>query len=426
MSRQYDHPGVGAVPIAPPPLGRSSAISRDAKQAVSLVVLCQIVHGLTFSAIPLLLPLVRADLGIGFAEAGLLSAVATLSYALGQVPAGFLADRYGATRLVFVGLLGWSVFSLVFGLIHDYWLALASQFLAGAFRSLLFAPGLALLAAWFPKERRASAMSLYMVGGVAGNVLMSLCAPLLAAHYGWRAALMLLALPGIAFAFVYKLKAKERAGVRPGARIDLNALMGLVRQPLMWVCFGLQMVRFSTVTAFTVWLPSLLVADRGFSVQAAGWIVASSAVFAAAGNAFGGYLCDRLRNPPRLIGAALALLSVSALLLVWVEDSALLIASIALYALLMQFYFGALFLVPVEVLGPRFTGSATGFANLFANLGGFATAFALGVLKDASGRFTLGFVAIAAVCVIGVGLSAVLARMRRRALAFQRTIRLEA
>ena len=140
-------------------------MSRAGINTTWLVVLCQLAHGLTYTAIPLLLPLIRADLGISFTQAGMLSAVATLSYALGQIPAGFLADRFGARRPFYIGLCGWSALSLCFGLIHDYRLALASQFVAGAFRAMMFAPGLTLLASWFPPQRRATAMSLYMVGG---------------------------------------------------------------------------------------------------------------------------------------------------------------------------------------------------------------------------------------------------------------------
>ncbi|MEY4599302.1 MAG: hypothetical protein RLZZ445_2099, partial [Pseudomonadota bacterium] len=102
---------------------------RDRILTVSLVILCQIVHGISFSAMPLLLPLIREDLHITFTQAGLLSAAATFSYALGQIPAGFLSDRYGPKRLFFIGLLGWSVFSVFLGLIHLFWMAVISQLL---------------------------------------------------------------------------------------------------------------------------------------------------------------------------------------------------------------------------------------------------------------------------------------------------------
>jgi ACS family D-galactonate transporter-like MFS transporter len=394
----------------------ASTLNRDRVNTVALVVFCQVVHGLTFSAIPLLLPLIREDLQISFTQAGMLSAAATLSYAFGQIPAGFLSDRFGPKRLFFIGLLGWSALSLCFGLIHVFWLALVTQLIAGAFRALLFAPGLALLASWFPPERRATAMSFYMLGGFAGTIVLSLGGPLLTAHYGWRAAFVSFAALGIATAFVYKALAKEKPRKQPLQILALTDVFQLFRYPIMWVCSGLQFVRFSVVTAFNFWLPSLLVADRGLSVQTAGLVVAMSAAFTAPSNTVGGYVSDRLKNPPLVIGGALTILACTSTLLVVVESIPLLLLVIAVNSIFLQFYFGPLFFVPMEVLGQRIAGTTTGFSNLFANLGGFFTAYALGVVKDRAGTFTWGFVGISALCLIGVALSVVLARMRKRAL----------
>lgn len=391
-------------------------MGRDGVTTVTLVVLCQLVHGISFSAMPLLLPLIREDLHISYTQAGLLSAAATLSYALGQIPAGFLADRYGPKNLFFIGLLGWSAFSLCLGLAHAFWLAVATQLLAGGFRALLFAPGMTLLASWFPPERRATAMSLYMLGGFAGTIVLSLAGPLLSALYGWRAAFMFFAALGIASAFIYQHMAREKPRTQPRQHPAFAEIAQLFRHPVMWVCSGLQFVRFTVVTAYMVWLPSLLMVDRGLSVQTAGLIMAMSAAFAAPSNTLGGYVSDRLRNPPRIIGGALLVLACTSTLLVIVESMPLLLLVIAVNSIFLQFYFGPLFLVPMEVLGPRIAGTATGFSNLFANIGGFLTAWALGVVKDQYGSFTWGFVSISVICLIGVALAVVLARMRAKAL----------
>lgn len=394
-------------------------MSRDGVNTVTLVVICQIVHGITFSAIPLLLPLIREDLQISFTQAGMLSAAVTLSYALGQIPAGFLSDRLGPGRLFFIGLLGWSVLSMCFGLIHTFWLAMLSQFVAGAFRALMFAPGLALLASWFPQQRRATAMSLYMLGGFVGTIVLSLGGPLLTSLYGWRAAFIMFAALGVGAAFIYKAYAREKPRAPAQQHIALSDLFQLFRFPIMWVCSGLQFVRFSVVTSFNFWLPSLLVADRGLSVQTAGLVIAMSAAFTAPSNTIGGYVSDRLKNPPLVIGGALAILACTSTLLVLIESIPLMLLIIAVSSIFLQFYFGPLFLVPVEVLGPRIAGTATGFSNLFANIGGFLTAYALGVIKDHTGSFTWGFIGISGICLIGVALAFVLSRMRSRALAAQ-------
>ena len=84
-----------------------------------------------------------------------------------------------------------------------------------------------------------------------------------------------------------------------------------------------------------------------------------------------------------------------------------------------QFYFGPLFLVPVEVLGQRTAGIVTGFCNLFANAGSVAFAYTLGVIKDRTGSFAWGFGVIGMACVAGILLSVLLSRMRRHALSAQ-------
>lgn len=395
---------------------QASPHQRDRILTVSLVILCQVVHGISFSAMPLLLPLIREDLHISFTQAGLLSAAATFSYALGQIPAGFLSDRYGPRRLFFIGLLGWSVFSVFLGLIEVFWLAVMTQLLAGAFRALLFAPGMSLLASWFPAERRATAMSLYMLGGFAGTIVLSLGGPLLSAAYGWRAAFMMMAAIGIVAAFIYLRYAREKPRNAAVQQLTIADISRLFSHPIMWVCSGLQFVRFAVVTAYMVWLPSLLVVDRGLSVQNAGFIVAMAAAFTAPSNTLGGYVSDRLRNPPLVIGGALAVLACTAALLPFTHSLPLLLLLIAVNSIFLQFYFGPLFLVPVEVLGPRIAGTATGFSNLFANIGGFLTAWAMGAIKDQSGSFTAGFISISVICIIGIALAVVLARMRTQAL----------
>src|SRR5688572_11607652 len=210
----------------------AASMSRDGVKTVALVVLCQVAHFLTFAALPLLLPAIREDLAISFTQAGMLAAAGSLSYACTQIPAGYLSDRYGPRRLFFAGLLGWSALSLAFGTIHAFWLALANQFVAGAFRALLFAPGLALLASWFPPGRRATAMSLFLFGGHAGSVLLSLAGPFLAERYGWRATFIAFAAAGIVAACLFGLYASERPQPRGLKPISARDFLELARFPI--------------------------------------------------------------------------------------------------------------------------------------------------------------------------------------------------
>lgn len=403
--------GAGSTLAAAP----SGLDERQGLRVATPVVISMLAHMMTFTGLALFLPLIREDMQLSFTQGGVLSAAATFSYALGQVPAGFLADRFGAKRLFFLGLLGWSVMSLAFGLIHAFWLAVANQLVAGVFRALLFAPGLALLASSFGPERRATAMSFFWVGCFCGNIVLALLGPLLAAQFGWRSAYMFFAALGVVAVFGYFLSPPQAAPPGAGRRFAIADALQLLRHGILWVCAALQFVRFAVATAFNFWLPSLLVSERGFSLQAAGLAVAMGSALTALGNPLGGYVSDRMRSPSLVIGGSLAILACTSALLVLVDSIAMVWVVVAVNSLFMGFYFGPLFQVPLEVLGTRAAGTAIGFGNFFANVGGLLAAYALGVIKDHAGSFQWGFLGISVLCIAGVALSAVLARVRASA-----------
>jgi predicted MFS family arabinose efflux permease len=390
---------------------------RDGAVTVSLVMLCQVFQGLSYGAVALFLPLIREDLHISFAQAGMLSVASTFTYAFGQIPAGYLSDRFGPKRLFFIGMLGTTLLSLSLGLIQSFEWAFANQVVFGVFRALLFAPGLSLVASWFAANRQALAMGLFVIGGFLGNIILSLLGPLLVVRYGWRPPFMGFALLGMLGGFAYWIMGKEKNNSQTRHPVGLLDALIPFRFPIMWVCAGIQFIRLGVVTSFAFWLPSMLVSDRGLSLQTAGLIVAMGSAVSMPSNALGGYVSDRLKNPPLVIGGALAVLACTCALLVLTHSMFALVLVVAVNSFFLQFYFGPLFVVPIEVLGPRVAGMSTGFSNMFANIGSLVFAYALGVVKDRAGSFTWGFLATGAMCLVGLLLTVALARMRNQALA---------
>lgn len=406
-----------STPATPNPAAPNRTANFGAPLTVTLVIICQSFQSLAVGGIALFLPLIREDLQMSFSQGGMLSAAATITYALGQIPAGYLADRYGPKRLFFIGLLGCLALSFNFAWVQSFEGALVNQLLSGAFRALLFAPGLVLITSWFPPERRAMAMGLFVIGGMSGNVFLSLIGPILVEPLGWRVLFMIFSIAGIVMAMLYHTLGKEKVRIAPKKEVRMSDAFKLFGYPIMWVCGALQFVRFGVVTSFNFWLPSLLVADRGMTLTEAGWTMAMAAMLTGPSNALGGYVSDRIKNPPLVIGASIAILGCTAILLVAVTWTPLMLLIIAINAVFLQFYFGPLFHVPVEVLGSRVTGMSAGVSNLFANVGALVFAVSLGVIRDRAGSFNIGFLAIAAFCAVGVVLAWVLARMRHTALA---------
>ena len=391
-------------------------VERDRIITIVLTVVCQSFQALSMGGIALLLPIIRKDLGLSFTQGGSLAAATTLVYALMQIPAGALSDRFSPKKLFCIGILGSTILALTFGLVANYWQALVNQMLSGFFRSLLFTPGMALLTGWFPPNRRATAIGLYLIGGYSGSVIFNLVGPLLVARFDWRFSFISIASVGI-IAILFLIRFGKDAPLT-GERRKGNMLeaLQLFRHKVMWVCGGIQYVRFGVVQGITYWLPSLLINEKGLSLQSAGIIIALQVVLMSPSNIIGGYISDRLKNPILVIAVSLGVLGITTGLLITANNMILLVALIFINAIFLQMYFGPLFSIPVEILGVSKAGISIGFSNLFANVGGFSAAYLLGVLKDRFGAFKPGFFAICGACFLGLALTLILARMRRKTL----------
>jgi sugar phosphate permease len=187
--------------------------------------------------------------------------------------------------------------------------------------------------------------------------------------------------PGIVTCLVLWRFGKEPRQEKPQQAADIKEILKLFKNRLMWVCGGIQYVRLSVMMGIAFWLPSLLVEEKGLSLQLAGIIIAMQSLLSAPSNVIGGYVSDRLKNPVLVIAVSLAVLMITTLLIAALDNIALVIFVIAVNSVFVQMYFGPLFSVPVEVLGERTGGTATGFSNLFANIGSFSFTWLLGMLK---------------------------------------------
>jgi DHA1 family inner membrane transport protein len=367
-------------------------------------------QSLVFGGIGLFLPLIRRDLGVTFAQAGLLGAASTFVYAAMQIPSGYLADRFQPRRLFLIGLVGTNVLAFDFAAQSRYWVLIGNQALAGFFRALVFAPGLLLITALFPPNRRATAMGLYVAAGFSSNIFLSTLGPVLVRPLGWRALFAIFAGGGtlVLLAFWrFMPPTRERA-----LRVDVSPIdaLRLFRRRSMWLIGGIQYVRLAVAIGLVFWLPTFLVADRGHSLQTAGLVVALGAALTAPSNFLGGYASDRLRNPLLVIGVSLSVLAVTTAVLGHVQGLGALIAVIAVTSIFVQLYFGPLFALGMDLVEPESAGLVSGFGNFFANLGAFTVTYGLGALKDATGSFTLGFEVLSGLCVFGLLCTAALAR----------------
>lgn len=369
----------------------------------SLIIACQSTQALVFGGVALFLPLIRDDLRLSYTDAGTLAAAGTFTYALMQVPSGYLADRFDPKRVFIIGLAGVNVLTLSFTLLQSYALLIANQALSGIFRSLVFAPGLLLIARQFRPDRRATAMGLYVAGGFSSNVLLNALGPWLVEPLGWRGLFVLFAISGLVLIGAFAAlgtSAPHPVGTTPPTYSDLRRI---VVQRVVWLTGLIQFVRLAVVTGVAFWLPSLIVEDKGFSLGAAGAMVALGALLSAPSNFLGGWLSDRLQQPLAVISLSLTLLAITLPLISVLDDLTTLMTAIAVNSIVIQLYFGPLFAVALQRTDSDKPGLVTGFGNFCANLGGFASSLMLGLIKEATDSFDLGLWILSGLCALGLG-----------------------
>jgi ACS family glucarate transporter-like MFS transporter len=120
---------------------------------------------------------IQDELGLTDTQIGLFLAVFFLTYALAQVPSGWLTDRYGARLTLAVYIVVWSLFTGLTGAAFGLVALLAARGAIGVAQAGAFPAGANLISKWVPFRERATASSLVAVGGRLGGAI----APLLTA-----------------------------------------------------------------------------------------------------------------------------------------------------------------------------------------------------------------------------------------------------
>ena len=120
-----------------------------------------------------------------------------LAYTVGQLFAGLFVDRIGARRSTTLAVIGWSFMSGLMALGRSVAQFSLFRFLLGTAESVNFPAGVKVCAEWFPPKERATAVGIFQSGSAVGAMITPVVAAYLITRFGWQAAFVLVALPGL-------------------------------------------------------------------------------------------------------------------------------------------------------------------------------------------------------------------------------------
>lgn len=357
------------------------------------LALATLAFALCFSAWGLIAPLAKKfqdDLDLSSTAALFLTAVPVVLGSLLRIPAGYLTDRYGGRRMYSGMLVLVAVPAVLFGYATSYLALVGVAFLLGV-AGASFAIGVPFVAGWFRAERQGLAVGVYGMGNI-GTAVAAFSAPFVVNHWGRPALGWITALVLLAGAALFWLGAQDPPPGEPSRYGDvLRAGWRLYRLAFFYF------VTFGGFVAVALLLPKVLQDWFDLSLVDAGVRAAGFTVAATLARPVGGWLSDRFGAYPVLV-LAFAGIAIDAGVLATIASTPR-IVPVTLACLSLAAFFGtgsgAVFkLVPLEF--PNDAGSAAGIVGTAGGLGGFFPPLVMGIVKDATGTYTLGFVGLLA------------------------------
>ena len=269
------------------------------------------------------------DRGIAILSGGALG----LFYVTVGIAVAALADRLNRRNILALSLAIWSGITALCGVTQNYWQLLLARFGVGIGEAGGTPPSTSMLADLFPPARRPMALTVFALGACLGAWLGSSVAGAAAEFAGWRAAFLVLGIPGVIVAGIVWLTVREpRRGQLDGhAATEPSAFRATV-QYVWGQRSAVHLLVGGSVATFWSWglmwwTPAFLQRSHHLSVGQAGALLGPMHLWAGAGGTVLAALLmglPRARDPryvTRLLALVTALSTVPSLLVYWVNST---------------------------------------------------------------------------------------------------------
>lgn len=380
----------------------------------------------------------KSALKLNDKQTGAILSAFFFTYALGQVPAGWLSDRFGARRMLPLYICIWSLCTILTGLATGFAMLIAARLLFGIAQAGCYPTAGSLIRRWVPLRQRGTASSIVSFGGrLGGATAPLLTAWLLKDYLDWRWVLALYGACGFLVAAHFWRIFRETPAEHPhsnDAELALIAegdgesssspgpptlppLLPLIRSGTMWLMCALQFGINVGWVFLVTWLPTYLKDVKHVDPKIGGLM--STLVLGAGitGMLCGGPLTDFCaralgrrwgRSLPPFLCFCVAILAY--LCCLFLESAWGFIAAAAVVAFMTDMSVPSIWAYMQDV-GGKNTAAVFGWGNMWGNLGAATTPLLVPIVLerwDTNGDwheafllFSAGYL-VAAVCALGI------------------------
>ncbi len=336
--------------------------------------------------------------GFSSVQYGIIFSAFVAGYMLLQLPGGYLSDRFGPRAVLAAAILWWSLFTALTALAGTIMTArlfgplgsfILIRFMIGTGEGVAYPASSKVVSIWIPYRNRALANGVLLSGIGAGSALTPPLIVWIISRWGWQSTFYICGIIGTGVALLWYAYARntpaehpgvgpverEAIGASPGKHTSLSDIGMILKDRRMWFLSMSYFVFGYIIYIYYSWFFLYLVNVKHIEI-AKGSVLAAMPFLAMAITApLGGWLSDRLcavmgLNGRRVIGGAgMALVALSIALGSIAQD---LVTAIVLLSAGAGFLFltvGSYWAAATDLHSDQ-AGSATGFMNTLANVGG--------------------------------------------------------
>ena len=264
--------------------------------------------------INLLVDPIRADLSLSDSQVSFLQGLAfVLPYVILSIPLGRIVDRANRIRVLVIGILAWTISCVTCGLAKNFWQLGVARMGVGAGEASVTPASWSLLADYFPEDKRALPVSIFLMGPYLGAGLSLILGaevvgwasglgtielPMIGALAPWQLTFMLVALPGLLMVFLLPLL-QEPPRTQRLTETAVPLSWGDVAH-YVWPrrgVFGAYLLGAPFIVlvlyALQAWVPSLLIRVHGLEIVDAGRYYGTIALVAGSAGVLSGPVAAR-------------------------------------------------------------------------------------------------------------------------------------
>lgn len=353
---------------------------------------------------------IMKDYGWSATQFGLVSTAFFIGYAITMLPAGYLADKFGAGKVMVVGTLVWALFTLLSPFAGSIGLFVAVRAFVGIGQGVTLPAASSMVSRWVPSQESGKASGFTLIGVPLGVAITMPLGVYLIQNFNWQTIFYIFACLGPIWVVVWKIFGKDKPELDP--KISSEELQyiksGQGKKEVAGVAlpagdiYGNASVWGATLAYFCynyvfylllTWLPTYFAEGRHLSLASAGFATMYPYIVAMFTYPLGGVLADKAakkfgNNVGRKLFPILGLIA-GGIALIFATQTSSLVTAILLLCVSMgclTLTQGGFFSFPM-ILAPKNAGMIVGLYGFIGTFAGITAPILTGYVIDLSGKY---------------------------------------